>query len=237
MKPRRAASAIVRISRWYAVAAHGSRRAPGRADDKQTDLPSPTMLTDSRPPGPAFRRSAAGLMLGAVILITGCASPSATSPASQSPSAAGSPSADSPSASGPASPTPPSASIRRLAADYLAIARPANHRLDVEVDGFKDHSRDDLAEAAANLRAEAATELHFDRQLSRIPFPAAIAAIARALIRANQSRIALTRREARSASLARLRSFASTHKAADAAVEVQARAIRKALSLPPPSTS
>ena len=190
------------------------------------------ILTDSRPPGPAFRRGTAGLMLGALIVIAGCASPSATSPASQSPSAAGSP-----SASAPASPTPPSASIRRLAADYLAIARPANHRLDGEVDGFGDHRRDDLAEADADLRAEAATERHFDRQLSRIPFPAAIAAIARALIRANQSRIALTRREARSASLARLRSFASTHKAADAAVEVQARDIRKALSLPPPSTS
>jgi hypothetical protein len=201
------------------------------------------ILTDSRPPGPAFRRGApafrrdaAGLMLGALILITGCASPSATSPASQSPSAPGSP-----SASGPASPaasaTPAPASIRRLAADYLAIALPANHRLDVEVDGFGDHRRDDLAQADADLRAEAATELHFDRQLSRIPFPAAIAAIARALIRANQRRIALTRREARSASLAGLRSFTSTHKAADAAVEVQARAIRKALSLPPPSAS
>lgn len=194
------------------------------------------ILTDSRPPGHAFRRGAAGLMLGVLILITGCVSPSATSPASQSPSAAGSL-----SASGPASPaasaTPPPASIRRLAADYLAIAVPANHRLEVEVDGFGDHRRDDLAAADADLRAEAATELHFDRQLSRIPFPAAIAAIARALIRANQGRIALTRREARSASLAGLRSFASTHKAADAAVEVQARAIRKALSLPPPSTS
>jgi hypothetical protein len=193
------------------------------------------ILTDSRPPGPAFRRGAAGLMLGTLILITGCASPSATSPASQSPSAAGSQ-----SASGPASPaasaTPP-ASTRRLAADYLAIAVPANHRLDVEVDGFRDHSRGDLAKADADLRAEAATELHFDRQLSRIPFPAPIAAIARALIRTNQGRIALTRREARSASLAGLRSFASTHKAADAAVEVRARAIRKALSLPPPSTS
>src|SRR5450755_1356516 len=200
-----------------------------------TDLPSPMILTDSRPPGPAFRRGAAGLKLGTLILITGCASPSATSPASQSPSAAGSQ-----SASGPASPaasaTPP-ASTRRLAADYLAIAVPANHRLDIEVDGFRDHSRGDLAEADADLRAEAATELHFDRQLSRIPFPATIAAIAGALIRANQSRIALTRRETRSPSLAMLRSFTSTHKAADAAVEVQARAIRKALGLPPPSTS
>lgn len=124
-----------------------------------------------------------------------------------------------------------------LAIDYLAIARPANHRLNHEVDGFGDNRRDDLAKADADLRAEAATEAHFDRQLSRIPFPAAITAIARALIRANQSRIALTRREARSASLAMLRSFARAHKAADAAVEVQARAIRKALGLPPPSTS
>jgi hypothetical protein len=194
------------------------------------------ILTDSRSPGPAFRRGAAGLMLGALIVISGCVSPSTPSPASQSPSAAGSP-----SASGPASPagsaTPAPASIRRLAADYLAIAGPANHRLDVEVDGFGDHRRDDLAEADTDLRAEAATELHFDRQLSRIPFPAAIAAIASGLIRANQSRIALTRREARSGSLAELRSFTSTHKAADAAVEVQVRAIRKALSLPPPSTS
>lgn len=208
------------------------------------------ILTDSRPPGPAFRRGApafrrgapafrpgaAGLMLGALIVISGCASSSATSPASQSPSAAGSPSASG-RASPAASATPAPASIRRLAADYLAVAGPANHRLDVEVDGFGDHRRDDLAEADADLRAEAATELHFDRQLSRIPFPAAIAAIASALIRANQSRIALTRREARSGSLAELRSFTSTHKAADAAVEVQVRAIRKALSLPPPSTS
>jgi hypothetical protein len=193
------------------------------------------MLTDSRPPRPAFHRAAVSVMLCALILVAGCTSQSATPPAGQSPSAAPSPSASAPT-SPSASATPP-ASIRRLAIDYLAIARPANHRLDHEVGGFGDNRRDDLAKANGDLRAEAATEVHFDRQLSRIPFPAAIAAIARALIRANQSRIALTRREARSASLARLRSFASAHKAADAAVEVQVRAIRKALGLPPPSTS
>ena len=89
----------------------------------------------------------------------------------------------------------------------------------------------------ADLRAEAATELHFDRQLSRIPFPPAIGFLAWELIRANQSRIALTRREARSESIAQLRSFARRHKAANAAVEVRVRALRKALHLPPPSTS
>jgi hypothetical protein len=193
------------------------------------------MLTDSQQPGPAFHRAAVSVPLCALILIAGCASKSAAAPPGQSPSAA-----PSPSASGPASPSASAtapASIRRLAVDYLAIARPANHRLDHEVDGFGDNRRDDLAKADADLRAEVATELHFDRQLSRIPFPAGIEAIARAIIRANQSRIILTRREARSVTLAGLRSFTSSHKAADAAVEVPVRAIRKALGLSPPSTS
>jgi hypothetical protein len=200
------------------------------------ELPIPMMLTDSRSPRSACRRGAVSVMLCALALATGCASQSpATSSASRSPSAAQSPPASaqpSPSAS-----ATPSASVRALAVDYLAIARPANRRLDVEFDGFGDYSRDDLAKADADLRAEAATELHFDRQLSRIPFPAAIAFLAWEIVRANQSRIALTRREAQSASIAELRSFAKRHKAANAAVELQVRAIRKALGLPPPSTS
>ena len=65
--------------------------------------------------------------------------------------------------------------LHRLAARYLAIAGPANERLDHEVDGYQDESRHDLAAAEAELRAEAATELQFDRQLSRIPFPLPIA--------------------------------------------------------------
>jgi hypothetical protein len=105
------------------------------------------------------------------------------------------------------------------------------------VDGFRDHRHDDLAKATADLRAQAATERHFDRQLARIHFPPAIARMARALIRANRSRISLTRREARSPSLAKLKTFTGRHKAADAAVETWVKAIRKALGLPPPSTS
>jgi hypothetical protein len=175
------------------------------------------------------RRGVSALLLSIVVLATGCASaqPSAAqggkSPASQSPSASG--------------PPAQSARIRALAARYLAIALPANHRLDVEVDGFGDNRHDDLSKAAADLRAEAATEWHFDRRLARIRFPAAIKAITRELIRANRSRIALTRREARSASLAELETFTHRHKAADAAVETPVKALRKALGLPPPSTS
>lgn len=181
-----------------------------------------------------MRRGAAGAMFCALVLATGCASSSPeTSPVSQPPSAVQSPS----TSATPSASAAPSPGIRALAVDYLAIARPANRRLDVEFDGFGDHSRDDLAIADADLRAEAATELHFDRQLSRIPFPVAIAFLAWEIIRANQGRIALTRREARSTSIAELRSFAKRHQAANAAVEDKVRAIRKALGLPPPSTS
>jgi hypothetical protein len=137
-----------------------------------------------------------------------------------------------PPASAGAAATPPT-----LASRYLAIADPANHRLDVANNGFTANERGNLATAKADLRAEVATESLFDKQLAAIPFPPSIAAIARAMIRANQARGALTARQARSASLVRLRSFDQRHRAADAAVEAQVRLIRKALHLPPPSTS
>jgi hypothetical protein len=190
-------------------------------------------LTDRQSRKSACRRGAVGVMLCALVLATACSSQSpAASPATSSRPASPPSVSATPSAS-----AAPSVSTRTLADEYLAIARPANHRLDVEFDGFGDQSRDDLAKAAADLRAEAATELHFDLQLSRIPFPPAIGFLAWELIRANQSRIALTRREARSESIAQLRSFASRHKAANAAVEMRVKALRKALHLPPPSTS
>jgi hypothetical protein len=129
------------------------------------------------------------------------------------------------------------AQLHALAERYLAIAEPANERLDHEVDGYEDNSRHNLSAAEADLRAQAATEHEFDRQLSRIPFPLPIAAMAQALIGANQIRIGLTGQQTRSSSLAQLRSFDHRHHAADAAVETQVRIIRQALGLPPPKTS
>ena len=167
----------------------------------------------------------------------GPAARSAGHPAQASPAGH---SAQAPSAgqSGSAVATPLAPARRKaLARRYLAIARPANHRLDHEVDGFADHQRSDLAAAEADLRAEAVTERRFDRQLAAIPFPPWIAVMARATILANQSRAALADREARSASLARLHSYAARHRAADASVEFGVRLVRQALTLPPPSDS
>jgi hypothetical protein len=127
--------------------------------------------------------------------------------------------------------------LRALASAYLAIAEPANRRLDTEVDGFTDHEHHDLAAAEAALRGEAATERRFDRLLREIQFPPPIATTARALIRANQRPAALTDEQARSSSVARLVSFTGRHRAADAAVEAQVRILRRALRLPPPESS
>jgi hypothetical protein len=119
----------------------------------------------------------------------------------------------------------------------MAIAVPANRRLETANDGFADHQHDDLNAARSDLTAQAATERWFDRRLAEISFPPAIDAMVRALIKANQSRIELTGLQAKSNSLGQLRSFTSGHQAADAAVETQVRLIRKALHLPPPSDS
>jgi hypothetical protein len=119
----------------------------------------------------------------------------------------------------------------------MTIALPANHRLDKEVDSYNDHARRDLAVAEADLRQEAATERWFDRRLLKIAFRAPIAATARALVRVNNQRIALTTEQSRARTVSELLAFNARHRAADAAVEVQVRLIRKQLGLPPPENS
>ncbi len=113
----------------------------------------------------------------------------------------------------------------------------ANHRLDIEVDKYNDERRHDLAAAESALRAQAATERQFDRNLAAIGFPPPIAATASALIRVNEIRAKLAEREARAGSISELMSFTSAHKLADAQVEAQVKVIRAQLGLPPPESS
>jgi len=136
-----------------------------------------------------------------------------------------------------ASPAAAAPALSPSAARYLAIATAANHRLEIANDGYKKDELTSLAAARADLRSEVATETSFDEQLAQIPFPLSAASVVRALIVANEQRGALTARQARSASLAQLRSFDARHGATDAAVEVQVRLLRRALHLPPPTTS
>jgi hypothetical protein len=124
-----------------------------------------------------------------------------------------------------------------LARAYLAIANPSDQQLDAEEDAYADNEKDNLAAARLDLRHEVATERLFDQQLAAIKFPAATESIAQALIKANVHRFRVTLRQARSTTLTRLQSLDARREAGDASVEAEVAAIRKALGLPPESTS
>ncbi len=174
-------------------------------------------------------RAWTGALLCAVIALAGCA---AQRPAS---SHDGHPSRARPNraASSP-SPTATGKAVKQLAAAYLAIALPANRRLDKANDSYDDSEHDNFVIAKRDLRREIATERDFDAKLLKINFPADVAAVAWSLVQANDRRIALTERQSRAKTIAKLRAFDRRHKAADAAVEVQVRIIRSELGLPPP---
>jgi hypothetical protein len=182
---------------------------------------------------PATRRRTSLAGLAAVgclaALAAGCSSGQSAAAASQQPQV---------SPSGGAVTTQVSPADRHaLAEQYLKIAKPANHLLDVDNDGYGDNEHDDLAAARQDLRGEIATERMFDRQLLAIRFPEPVETVVRRLVTTNNARIALTSRQARSTSLAQLRSFDKRHAAADAGLEDEVRVIRVLLRLPPPSTS
>jgi hypothetical protein len=123
------------------------------------------------------------------------------------------------------------------AARYLAIAQAGNRRLEHDFDALAGADRNDLARARADLRDAAATERLFDRRLLGIAFPPATRAIARHLYRVNELRARLTYAASFAATLADLRSYEPVLDAANGPVELDVRAIRRALGLPPPATS
>ena len=174
---------------------------------------------------PRARRAGAGLVLaGAALLAAGCSSaggPAAAAPASQ---AARAGQAISP------------AQQEAAARSYLAIARPANRRLETDFDGLDDH-RNDLAAAEADLRDAAVTERRFDRRLLALRLPAATETVARLLVTANEARARLTTAAAASTSLNQLHRYEPRLTAANTPVEEAVRVIRSQLGLPPPETS
>jgi len=170
--------------------------------------------------------TAGSVLLGSALLAAGCASsaPPARNPASQGPAS-----------QGPAGTT---AELTAMAVRYMAIARPANHELDHEFDGFDDQIKDgDLAAARADLRAAVVAERRFDRQLIALSFPPRTEPFVRLLYRVNQERAELTSTAAGVTSLRELRGYQRRLDAANEPVEDPVRVIRAQLGLPPPDTS
>jgi hypothetical protein len=122
-----------------------------------------------------------------------------------------------------------------LAGQYMAIMTPAIQQLNTDGAAYTASEGDNLAAAEAALTLEVTSEHAFDRSLAGITFPSAIVPIAKALVRANEARAELTAEQARSSSLARLRSFNQRVQVASAAVQTEMKLIRQALESPPPA--
>jgi hypothetical protein len=120
----------------------------------------------------------------------------------------------------------------------MAIARPANRRLDRDFDdGLDGPDANDLPAARADLRNAAATERSFDQRLLRMSLAPATETVAHLLVAANQMRARLTDQAAACTSLAQLRGYERRLTAANVPVEEAVRVLRAELGLPPPESS
>jgi hypothetical protein len=175
---------------------------------------------------PAWRQAGAGVVLGcAALLAAGCSGGGrpAAAPAHASHAA-------------PAGQAISPAQRKMAARSYLAIALPANRRLETDFDGLEDHGGN-LAAAQADLRDAAATEREFDRRLLALKLPPATETVARMLVTANEARARLTTAAAASTSLGQLHRYEPRLTAANKPVEEAVGVIRSQLGLPPPETS
>jgi hypothetical protein len=114
-----------------------------------------------------------------------------------------------------------------LARDYTAITNPADQQLSADVAAYNGSERRNLATAEAALTAQVSAENQMGTSLSRFPFPPAIAPTARALIKSDHALAALTAEQARSTSLAQMRSFNSRVMAASGVVQNEMALIHK----------
>lgn len=124
----------------------------------------------------------------------------------------------------------------RIASLYSKLAVPADRTLTPVLADYSRNQHHNLAAAKLDLSKEARTEVSFDNQLGQITFPAGVNPHPALLIAADQKQIRLLRLQMRAKTLRKLRSFDSRIQSADAAIEAQARIIRKDLGLPSDST-
>ena len=127
----------------------------------------------------------------------------------------------------------PCTTVQMLATQYAAITTPASQQLTTDQAAYTAAERRHLAPAEAALTAEVTVENALGTSLARFPFPPAVAPPARVLIAANRALARLTAEQARSSSLARLRSFNGRVAVAGATVGADMKIVRKALSSPP----
>jgi hypothetical protein len=123
--------------------------------------------------------------------------------------------------------------VQMLVSQFTGLVTPASQQLDADMAAYTANEGDHLGAAEAALTAEVTSEHALNASLAAFPFPPAVAPVATALIQASQARAKLTAEQARSTSLAQLRSFNHRAEVASAAVASEMRLVRKALNVPP----
>jgi hypothetical protein len=123
--------------------------------------------------------------------------------------------------------------VQMLTSQYTAIMNPAMQQLNTDAAAYAASQRRHLAAAESALTAIVAAEHALDSKLAGFPFPPAVAPTAKALVYANQALATLTAEQARSSSLAQLRSFNPRVDAASAAAQTQMKLLHQALAVPP----
>jgi hypothetical protein len=122
---------------------------------------------------------------------------------------------------------------QQLASQYTKMTAPAIQQLNTDVAAYTASEFGNLAAAKAALTAEVTLANSLDTSLARFPFPPAIAPTAKKLIRDDDVLIRLKAEQARSTSLAQLRSFDGQVEAASGAVQADLQLVGTALAKPP----
>jgi len=102
-------------------------------------------------------------------------------------------------------------------------------QLNADAADYAFSERRSFAKAESALTAEVTTANAFDTSLRQFPFPPAVAPQATALTQAVHARVKLIGEQARSSSLAQLRSFNARIDASGAAIQTDMKLVRKAL--------
>ena len=120
-----------------------------------------------------------------------------------------------------------------LTSQYVAIVTPAMQQLNTDAAAYTANERRHLAAAESALTAIATSEHALETRLAGFPFPPAVARTGNALVQANRALATLTAEQARSSSLAQLRSFSNRVEVANTAVQTETKLLRKVLATPP----
>ncbi len=119
-----------------------------------------------------------------------------------------------------------------LNSQYKGIANPAIQQINADVALYSANETLSLTSAEAALSAEVTVMNGFDKSLAKFPFPPSVAPKAEALIRAISAQAKLTAEQARSSSLAQMRSFNSQISVASGVVRTDLTLVLSTLEKP-----